>query len=154
VIEPGRTEDADQVADLWVELASDQLAHGSHLRPEANRERIRDSILRHAVAGTLFVVREDDIVVGFVTFSVETGGYDQDVRRGVVENIYVAEGHRDEGVGAALLRAAERTLSDRGCEAVGLDVMAANEGARRFYERHGYAAHRVEMERRLDGTEN
>jgi ribosomal protein S18 acetylase RimI-like enzyme len=152
VIERGRTEDADRVADLWVELAADQLAHGSHLRPAENRERIRDSVLRHAVAGTLLVAREDD-VVGFATCSVETGGYDQEVRRGVVENLYVAAGHRGEGVGTALLAAAERTLVDRGCEAVGLDVMAANEDARRFYERHGYTPHRVEMERQLDGSE-
>lgn len=166
MIERGRTTDADRVADLWVELGTDQLAHGSHLVPEANREQVRESVLRHAVAGTLFVAREDgdageegdangdsegdgDGVVGFVTCSVESGVYEQDVRRGVVENLYVVPDHRDAGVGAALLRAAEDELRDRGCGVVALDVLAANESARRFYEHHGYTPHRVEVEKSL-----
>lgn len=150
MIERGRTADADAVADRWVDLATDQLAHGSHLLPAENRERIHESLLRHAVAGTLFVARSDDAVVGFVTCSVETGGYAQDEQRGVIENLYVVPERRDEGVGTALLARAESTLRERGCTAVALDVMAANADARRFYERHGYDPHRVELERRLD----
>lgn len=150
MIERGRTADADAVADLWVDLATDQLAHGSHLLPAENRERIRESILRHAVAGTLFVARDGEGLVGFVTCSVETGGYVQDETRGLVENLYIVPEERGEGIGAALLEAAEDALADRGCTTVSLDVLAANADARRFYERHGYDAHRVELERRLD----
>ena len=124
MIEPGRTGDADRVADLWVELAADQLTHGSHLRPEANRERIRESILRHAVAGTLLVAREGDTVVGFVTFSVETGGYDQDVRRGVVENLYVTAGHRGDGVGTAFTRRRLAHLRERAGALAAVEVQA------------------------------
>ena len=150
MIEAGGTADAEVVADRWVELATDQLAHGSHLLPDENRERIRDSLLRHAVTGTLFVAREDDVVVGFVTCSVESGGYAQDVTRGLVENLYVAPDHRDARLGERLLERAEATLRERGCDVVALDVLAENEDARRFYERLGYTPQRVELERVLD----
>lgn len=150
MIEPGRTDDAARVADLWVELGTDQLGHDSHLLPEANREHVRESVLRHAVAGTLFVARADGEIVGFVTCSVESGGYEQDVTRGLVENLYVVPRHRDAGVGAALLERAEAELGERGCTVVALDVMATNSDAKRFYERHGYDPHRVELEKELD----
>ncbi|MFC7227188.1 GNAT family N-acetyltransferase [Salinirubellus salinus] len=149
MIERGRTTDADVLADLWVDLATDQLAHGSHLLPAENRENIRESLLRHAVAGTLFVAGEGDAIVGFVTCSVETGGYEQDERRGMVENLYVVPERRDDGIGTALLERAEAALRERGCTVVALDVMATNEDARRFYERHGYDPHRVELEKEL-----
>ena len=129
MIERGRTDDADRLADRWVELAEDQRRHGSHLRPAENRGRIRESMLRHAVAGTLLVAREEDAIVGFVTCSVETGGYEQDVTRGVVENLYVVPERRDAGLGGELLTAAEELLRERGCSVVTLDVLAANEQA-------------------------
>lgn len=90
---------------------------------------------------------------GFVMFSVESGRYGQDVSRGVVDNLYVRPGARDRGIGAELLAAAERTLREAGVDAVSLDAMAGNEGARRFYRRHGYAPHRIEYEKELDGPE-
>ncbi|WP_226012648.1 GNAT family N-acetyltransferase [Halomicrobium salinisoli] len=139
--------DADAVADLWVALAADQIAHGSHILPGENRATIRESVDHHLVADELLVARRDGVVVGFVMFTVENGRFEQDADRGIVENIYVTPAHRGRGVGSELLAAAERTLEDRGVDVVALDVMADNEAARRFYRRHGYEPHRVQMEK-------
>lgn len=86
-------------------------------------------------------------IVGFVMFGPETGSFDLDVSRGVVENLYVLPAYRGEGRGSALLEAAETRLFERGFDRVCLDVMAGNEAARRFYARHGYAPHRVQLEK-------
>lgn len=150
------TEAADEIADHWVALAEDQRAHGSHLRAETNRERVREAILRHVITDSLLVAYADgetsggEAIVGFVMFSVESGSFEQDVRRGVVENLYVDPDHRESGVGADLLDAAEAALAERGCEVVALEVLADNERARRFYARQGYGSHRLELEKRLD----
>jgi ribosomal protein S18 acetylase RimI-like enzyme len=148
-IEPGTVADADAVADLWVSLADEQTQYGSHVLPERNRSSIRDEVARHAVSDRLFVAREDR-VAGFVTFSVSDGGYGLDVQKGVVENIYVAPEYRGQGVGSALLDCAERRLAARGVDRVGLEAMADNEDARRFYRRHGYDVHRVELEKPVE----
>jgi ribosomal protein S18 acetylase RimI-like enzyme len=148
-IETPATEESDEVATLWVRLAEGQQVYGSHLEPETNRQQIRESIVRHIVNNTLLVARDDGIV-GFVMFTVESGGYDQQVTRGVVENLYVEPGARDEGVGAELLERAEQQLAERGTERVALEVMAANEDARRFYREQGYAPHRVELEKPVE----
>lgn len=144
----------DALAELWVDLATDQRTHGSHLLAAANRTSIRESLAQRIVSGGVFVAREDDgddgDVLGFVTFYPEAGGYEQDTDRGVVENLYVVPERRGEGVGSDLLTAAEDALAEGGMEAITLDAMATNERARRFYRRHGYEPHRVELERRLE----
>ena len=169
-IEPGEVGDADALSGLWVELADDQRHHGSHLRAAPNRDHIHEAMLQHAVTDTVLIAwekgadgttdsdgngvadddRDDGSPVGFVTFGRESEEYAQDVARGIVHNIYVRADDRGAGVGTALLSAAERTLTDRGADAVTLQAMAPNEAAHRFYRRNGYDAHRVEFEKPLE----
>ena len=139
--------DAAALADLWVGLATDQRRHGSHLLPEENRTRVRETMLRHAVTDTALVARRDGEVVGFVTFGQETESFEQDVTRGVVHNIYVRAGDRGEGIGSELLATAEEVLVSRGVDTLSLQAMAPNDAARTFYRRHGYEPHRVELEK-------
>lgn len=147
--------DLDSLVDLWVELAEGQKAFGSHLFAEANRTPIRESVARHIAVDGIVVARDEtttdggDDVVGFVMFEVEAGTYEQDVTRGTVSNLFVLPGRRDAGVGSRLLDAAERRLREMGVDVVALDVMAGNESARRFYRRHGYRPHRIELEKSI-----
>ena len=142
---------ADAVADLWVKLAADQRAYGSHLLAEPNRQLARDAAAQHAVTGGLLVARAgDDEVVGFVTFSKEQGDYEVDSQRGLVHDLFVDEQYRSRGVGGRLLAAAEDRLAADGVTHVSLEAMAENTAARRFYERHGYEVFRVEMEKNIE----
>jgi ribosomal protein S18 acetylase RimI-like enzyme len=93
-----------------------------------------------------------DAPVGFVMFDLETGTYAQDVSRGVVRNLYVRPPHRQAGVGAALLDAAEASLAEAGADVAALEAMADNDRARSFYADHGYTPHRVEVEKPLGAT--
>jgi len=157
-VEPGRVGDADAVADLWVDLADDQRQYGSHLLAARNRDAIRETVARDAIAGELLVARaapdgdahSDRGIVGFATFGVESGRYDTDAVRGVVGNVFVVPDRRGEGIGSTLLAAAERRLADAGADVVSLEAMADNDAARRFYRRHGYSPHRVEMEKSVE----
>lgn len=148
------TDEAPTIVDAWVELASNQRQHGSHLEAERNRSHIRESILRHTVTGTLLVARNAQELVGFVMFRIETGSLEQTVRRGVVENLYVVDGERGQGTGSKLLGAAETELASRGADVVALEVMAENDTAREFYATHGYESHRLELEKTLESDTN
>ena len=138
------------VVDLWVELAADQRQHGSHLAAEDNRTQIRESIVRAISADRLLVARESGLI-GFVMFDTERTRYEQDVSRGIIENIYVVPDHRGRGIGSALLDAAEQRLRARDIDRIALEAMAPNERARQFYRARGYDPHRVELEKFLDG---
>jgi GNAT superfamily N-acetyltransferase len=149
-VEPAAPADVDTVADLWVALAADQRRHGSHLRTDANRDAIRESLARHAADGGLTMAWADEDAVGFVRFGVERGPLAQDRSRGIVRDLYVVPDRRGEGVGGRLLDAAESTLRDRGVDVVAVEALAHNVDARRFYERRGYRPHRIEFEREVE----
>ncbi|XVH31731.1 GNAT family N-acetyltransferase [Haloferacaceae archaeon DSL9] len=141
--------DLEWLVDWWVALARDQRRHGSHLCAATNRTRIRETMAHQIAGGSVYVARTPD-PAGFVMFHLEEGSFAQDVVRGVVSNIYVAPDARSRGVGSALLAAAEEALADAGAEIVTLDALAANDAARRFYARHGYTRHRIELEKRVE----
>jgi ribosomal protein S18 acetylase RimI-like enzyme len=116
------TADVDVVVDLWVDLASDQQAHSSHLLAEANRTAIREAVVRRVVTDDVLLARADGDVVGFAMTAVEAGRYEQDVTRGLVENIYVRPEYRGRGIGSRLLAAAETSLGEAGADVVALDA--------------------------------
>ncbi|MFO7925954.1 MAG: N-acetyltransferase family protein [Halobacteriota archaeon] len=149
-IESADVEDADTLAELWVELASDQRRYGSHLCAADNGPQIHEAMRRHIATDTALVASRAGDLVGFVTFEKETGRYGQDTVRGIVHNIYVRESDRSEGIGSGLLHAAETALEALGVETVALQVMADNDAARSFYDRHGYNAHRIELEKPIN----
>ncbi|GAB7091928.1 N-acetyltransferase [Halorubrum luteum] len=165
-VTPATADDIDAVTDLWVDLASGQRAYGSTLLADGNRNAVRDSVARGVVTGELLVARRipDDVdrsgaldgatdPIGFVGFSLDHGGLERDETRGVVDNLFVAPTCRGEGVGSALLSAAERALRESGATEITLEAMAANDRARSFYRGFGYESHRVVLRKRLDETD-
>ncbi|MFB6269948.1 MAG: N-acetyltransferase family protein [Halobacterium sp.] len=152
-----RAADGDDVAavtELWVALAREQRAHGSHLLAAANREQARDLVSQYVHSDGCAVADAGDNAVGFVMFHVERGFFESDATRGVVENVYVLPDARGEGVGSALLDYAERALADRGADVFAVEALWDNEAARRLYDRRGYDRHRVTMEKPVDGEQS
>ncbi|MEZ3169057.1 GNAT family N-acetyltransferase [Halorubrum sp. RMP-47] len=158
-VEPATADDADAVTDMWVALAAGQREHGATLRAEANRATVREWAAQSAVTGDLLVARDPAAatpdggdgtdLVGFVGFSLERGDYERDAARGTVSNLFVVPDRRGEGIGAALLDAAEHTLAERGADRVALEALADNDRARAFYADRGYDRHRVELTKSL-----
>ena len=61
----------------------------------------------------------------------------------------VLSGARGEGIGSALLKAAERWAADRGITYLSAGIHHRNAGAVRFYSRHGYTGAGVSLGRSL-----
>lgn len=146
-------EDIDSLTSLWVDLVAGQRSFGAHLESEANRQSASDVIAQYVHADGVRVATDradGERLVGFVMFHVERGMYDQDVTRGIVENVYVAPSYREHGIGSRLITVAESALRDRGASVIALSVLADNERARSLYRNRGYRPHRITMERRID----
>ncbi|WP_256300274.1 GNAT family N-acetyltransferase [Haloarchaeobius salinus] len=148
-IEPAMLSELDTLVDLWVDLATEQGPHGSHVQPAENRTTMRERLAHHVVDGSVLVDRVEDEVVGFVSFERTGSEVSVDAVRGLVSNLYVAPDYRGAGRGAALLDAAEAELRERGVDVVQLEVMASNIRARSFYSEQGYAEHRYVLEKRV-----
>ena len=89
-----------------------------------------------------FSARAAGQAVGGCVIAVRTPGLDMLEGRcdlAVVWDIRVAPEARGAGVGSALLAAAERRASDRGCTELKVETQDTNVPACRFYERHGFA---------------
>jgi ribosomal protein S18 acetylase RimI-like enzyme len=153
MIEPGTIEDLDALTELWVALAEDQRDHGSHVLGEENHTVVRQSLSEKVVDDSVFVARDDGAIVGFVSVGLEDGSFERDVRRGIVENVYVKADHRDRGIGTRLIERAEQELARRDVDVVSLEVLVENDSARTLYETRDYSPHRVELEKRL-GSDN
>jgi RimJ/RimL family protein N-acetyltransferase len=70
-----------------------------------------------------------------------------------LSSVFVGEGHRQAGVAAGLVAAAEAAARDRGVSRITLAVAIGNEAARRLYERLGYIIYGVEpCAMRLNGV--
>ncbi|MFY7563828.1 GNAT family N-acetyltransferase [Streptomyces sp. WI04-05B] len=59
-------------------------------------------------------------------------------RRAAEIHTVVLDGHRGEGVGAALLMAAEKAAAERGFLIIYAGIFAPNKGAVRFYSSAGF----------------
>jgi ribosomal protein S18 acetylase RimI-like enzyme len=66
-------------------------------------------------------------------FSLEHQG-----RIAEIDEFFIVPQHRNLGIGANLLTAAEEQFRAEGCTNVSLQIGRANEAARRFYRGHGF----------------
>lgn len=136
MIRPAEPHDAGRIADVY--LASRQLflpyAPLVHSTEEI-RFWVRETLL---VTRTVWVDEEAGSITGFVAWT-------QRPDAGWIDQIYVAPGRTGHGVGQRLLDQALRSLRPP----VRLYTFQANEGSRRFYERHGFRALQF-----TDGSQN
>jgi ribosomal protein S18 acetylase RimI-like enzyme len=66
-------------------------------------------------------------------------------RTAEIESLSLLPEARGRGIGSRLMEITKEHLREHGVEVYGLGVMDGNDGARRFYERHGLRAFLVEM---------
>ncbi|MGV9706560.1 GNAT family N-acetyltransferase [Streptomyces sp. NPDC003483] len=107
-------------------------------------ETVREHFQEVLSAGSPVVVLVAEVageVVGMVELVPLPDPPDHQIlvpRRAADVHTVVLEGHRGEGVGSALLTAAERTAAERGISIVHAGVFARNEEAARFYSSAGF----------------
>jgi ribosomal protein S18 acetylase RimI-like enzyme len=152
-IRPARAGDLDALAALhhaiWLESHAGFVGLPTSARGVAwYREAIRPTLDRTLVA------EREATQLGYVTCLKE-----------LLADSRVAPWAQGQGVGALLLRAGEEAIRANGHDEARLECVAANQGARRFYERHGWSLLRefvtqqprpglamAEYRKRLDGA--
>ncbi len=150
MIAPATIEDVDRLVELWVALMQAGQADGGHLDPSASTTAARQRLATAVADDRVFVARPAEGIVGFASVEPERGAFTTDVTRGRVENLYVVPGARRQGIGTALLEAAEGRLREAGVDTVVVETLAANEAGRAFYRARGYHPHRIELEREVE----
>ncbi len=87
--------------------------------------------------GACWVAEANGRLCGYLlavfVFSLEHGGLMAEI-----DEVFVCDEFRSAGLGSLLVTRAERDLAERGMLRLQLQLGVHNEGARRFYERHGF----------------
>ncbi len=141
-IRPGRREDAAEAARLWMRSAEEHTAHDQIYATAADAERVMRRFLAD-LAGSghsfLFVAVIGDRTVGFISGELREGS--PAFRPKIwasVDDVFVEPDHRNVGVGRALLESVKTWAQHKGADGVSLQVAAANERGRKFYEELGF----------------
>jgi GNAT superfamily N-acetyltransferase len=132
LVREARPEDAGAIAEIW--LASFKATYGfppAHADDEV-RAWVRDILLPET--HTWIAEEERGAAKGFIS-----------IGEGSIEQLYVSPGWTGRGIGSRLMRFAKQRRPAR----LELWTFQVNDGARRFYERHGFRA--VEL---TDGAGN
>ncbi len=135
MLRSARPEDADELATLLRAAMNGAMPWLADLHtPEEDRWFMRDVVLKDEV----WVAEVDGRPVGFVALGSRAGAV-------YLQHIYVLPEYQRLGVGTELMTHAKARRPD----GFRLWVFQRNEGARRFYEKHGL--HLVEL---TDGSGN
>ena len=152
-IRPARAGDLDALAELHHAIWLDSHAGFVGLPTSARGVAWYREIIAPTLDRTL-VAERDATPLGYVTWL-----------DALLDDIWVAPWAQGRGVGALLLRAGEEAIRASGHGEARLECVAANQGARRFYERHNWTLLRefvtqqprpglamAEYRKRLDGV--
>lgn len=127
--------DETALIELWRQVLPDPAPHNDSATSLRNKLALDDGLILVATAG--------DRIVGAVM-----GGYDG--HRGWIYSLAVAQSHRRQGVGAALVRQMEAMLKQRGCLKLNLQVRASNAEVLGFYQSVGFKVEpNISMGKRL-----
>ncbi len=141
-IRPGRREDAAEAALLWMQSAKEHTAHDPIYATAADAERVMRRFLADLAGSShsfLFVAVIGDQTVGFISGELREGSPAFRPKTWAsVDDVFVEPDHRNLGVGRALLESVKTWAKDKGADGVSLQVAAANERGRKFYEELGF----------------
>jgi GNAT superfamily N-acetyltransferase len=133
-ITPATDADIPQLVELLCILFSEEAEFEPD--PERHARALREIIARPG-NGRILTLREGDAIVAMVsllfTISTARGG-----KAALLEDMVVHPTRRADGLGGELLQAATALAREEGCLRITLLTDRANDGAIRFYQRHGF----------------
>jgi ribosomal protein S18 acetylase RimI-like enzyme len=141
-IRPGRRDDADAAARLWMQSAREHTLYDPVYATAPNAEKIMRRFLADFSSSShscFFVAERDGEVVGFLSSELREGSPAFEPKTwAAIEDIYVASDQRSLGIGHALFEACRKWAKEKGAVGVSLQVAAGNARARKFYEELGF----------------
>jgi len=95
----------------------------------------------------VLIARDGEVVIGHLVARLYGPGSVHPIRIAELESIHVYPEHRGRGTGERLVHGFLAWAVDSGAQRASVTAYAANEGAQRFYARHGFAMKSVILDR-------
>lgn len=107
------------------------------------------SCLEPVSPSAVFVAENAGRLVGYIASSYATRGYRSINPIGSLDNMFVEDEYRGQGVGSALVAAFKQWAAEEGVAIIQVNACAGNKRAIKFYQRCGFADHEVILEQPL-----
>jgi len=135
-LEPARAGNTDLLATMMREYYA---CDGLHFDEDVARRAIA-TLLGDPALGRAYLIIAGGEPVGYTYL---TSGYSLEFagRFALVDELYIREAFRGQGMGAAVMRQLEEHCAVLGFTAIRLEVEIENVGAQRLYKRLGFNAH-------------
>lgn len=156
-IRPFRFTDLEVVRRLVAEMQDYERAIDGRLIPGAEMMHAYTEAMQARCAeraGAILLAEFEGAVVGFVTVLARVPITDLDEPRGsyaLVSDLVVTAAHRGQGIGRALLAAAEAHAREAGARELRITALAENGAAATLYRDAGYRPYLVTSSKSLEG---
>jgi GNAT superfamily N-acetyltransferase len=100
-------------------------------------------------ANLVLLARSGDVVVGHLVGRLHGPGNVHPLRVAELESLFVGAEHRGHGIGEQLVQRFLAWAAAQGAQRASVAAYAANEGAQRFYVRHGFTPRSVVLDREI-----
>jgi len=141
-IRPGNREYAADAARLWMQSAEEHASYDAVYDASPGAEKTMRRFLAEMAGGRnsfLFVAVSGGRTIGFISGELREGSLTfRSKTWASVDDVFVAPDHRSLGVGHALMENVASWARQRHANGVSLQVAAANERARKFYDELGF----------------
>jgi GNAT superfamily N-acetyltransferase len=141
-IRPGRREDAEEAARLWMQSAQEHTGLDRIYATAPGAERVMRRFLADLTSSShsfLFVAELAGRTVGFISGELREGSPTfRQKTWASVDDVFVEPDYRNRGLGRALLKSVEAWAKERGANGISLQVAAANGRGRKFYGELGF----------------
>lgn len=97
----------------------------------------------------IYVAEDDERLAGFISMTIGVSLYGEKPYM-VIDELIVTAGYRGQGIGKSLISQAIDRAKEFGCSEICVDTTVANEGAIRFYRKHGFTHENILFEMELD----
>jgi GNAT superfamily N-acetyltransferase len=94
----------------------------------------------------VLLARDGNEVAGHLVGRLKGPDSVHPIRMADLESVHVYSAHRNRGIGEQLMNAFLAWAAEKGAQRAMVTAYAANDGARRFYARHGFAVRTVTLD--------
>lgn len=114
----------------------------------SNQDKVFEKYIKKAIINdspNILVARDNDKMIGFITFDIEENNYiDTNIKKfGEIIEIFVKKEYRKKGVGTKLIQKAEKFFINQEIKDVKIASSSFNDNASKFYDKNGYISRQI-----------
>ncbi len=113
-----------------------------------NQDKVFEKYIKNAIINdspNILVARDNDKIIGFITFGTEENNYiDTNIKKfGEIIEVFIKKEYCKKGVGTKLIQEAEKFFINQGIKDIKISSSSFNDNASKFYDKNSYVSRQI-----------